>query len=139
MSEATSTDIPRVFTGKLHRIRRGNGKSFVEEPPPSPPAPVRRPARVAIMLALAHKIQDAIDRSVVRDRAEVARRLGLTRARVTQLLDLTLLAVDIQEHVLELEAIDGVEPLTERVLRTVVHSNSWEKQRRAWAPRATSV
>lgn len=32
-----------------------------------PPEPVRRPARVAVMLALAHKIQDAIDRGVVRD------------------------------------------------------------------------
>ena len=59
------------------------------------PEPVRRPARVAIMLALAHKIQQAIDGGVVRDRAEVARRLGLTRARVTQLLDLALLAPDI--------------------------------------------
>ena len=47
------------------------------------------------MLALAHKIQQAIDGGVVRDRAEVARRLGLTRARVTQLLDLALLAPDI--------------------------------------------
>ena len=40
--------------------------------------PVRRPARLAIMLALAHKIQQAIDCGAGRDRAEVARRLGIT-------------------------------------------------------------
>ena len=120
MSQIETTSAQRVFTGKLHRVRQGNGKAFVQEPPPSPPEPVRRPARVAIMLALAHKIQEAIDREVVRDRAEVARRLGITRARVTQLLDLTLLAPEIQEEILFAEAVDGVEPISERAIRNIV-------------------
>ena len=47
----------------------------------------------------------------------MARKLGLTRARVTQLLDLTLLAVDIQEQILFAESIDGVETICERALR----------------------
>ena len=42
-----------IFAGKLHRTQRGHGKAFLEGPPPPPPEPVRRPARVAIMLALA--------------------------------------------------------------------------------------
>jgi hypothetical protein len=92
------------------------------------PEPVRRPERVAIMLALAHKIQQAIDRGAVHDRAEVARRLGLTRARVTQLLDLTLLAPDIQAWILELQAVDGVEPMSERALRDIVHAENWAVQ-----------
>jgi len=104
----------RIFSGKLHRKRRIRGKTSIEGPPPEP---VRRPARVAVMLALAHKIQDAIDRGVVRDRAEVARRLGLTRARVTQLMDLTLLAPDVQEQILFAESVDGREPISERQLR----------------------
>jgi hypothetical protein len=79
------------------------------------------------MLALAHKIQDAIDRGVVRDRAEVARRLGLTRARVTQIMDLTLLAPDLQEQILLAESVDGVEPMSERELRTT--AASWKEQR----------
>ena len=81
------------------------------------------------MLALAHKIQQAIDRGAVRDRAEVARRLGLTRARVTQLLDLTLLAPDIQEQILDLQAIDGVEQTHERALRYLVRQAGWAEQR----------
>jgi ParB-like chromosome segregation protein Spo0J len=84
---------------------------------------------VAIMLALAHKIQQAIDRGQVRDRAEVAQRLGLTRARVTQLLDLTLLAPKIQEDLLFAQATDGIEPLNERQFRAVTKSDYWTAQR----------
>jgi hypothetical protein len=119
---------PRVVTGKLHRVQKGHAKAFVQELP-TPPAPVRRPARVALMLALAHKIQDAIDRGVVRDRAEAAQRLGFTPARVTQLLDLTLLAPDIQELLFFAESIDGVEPISERGLRAVSSYENWAKQR----------
>ncbi len=97
--------------------------------------PVRRPAKVARMLALAHHLQDAIDRGVVADRAAVAAKLGLTRARVTQLLDLLLLAPDLQAAVLSMEAVDGVEPMAERTLRTIAHGGCWAEQRAARAPR----
>ena len=117
----------RVFAGKIHRTQRGHGKAFVDGPLPPPPEPVRRPARVAIMLALAHKIQTAIDRGVVRDRAEAAMRLGFSRARVTQLLDLTLLAPNVQERILFTEAIDGLEPVSERALRAAVRMENWAK------------
>jgi hypothetical protein len=83
------------------------------------------------MLALAHKIQQAIDGGKVRDRAEVARRLGFTRARVTHLMDLTLLAPDLQERVLEFEAVDGIEPFSERELRKVARVAAWTEQRAA--------
>ena len=100
-----------------------------ETPPPPKPEPVRRPAKVARMLALAHHLQGAIDRGLVADRAAVARKLGLTRARVTQLLDLLLLAPDLQVAVLALEAVDGAEPMSERALRAVAHAGSWVEQR----------
>jgi hypothetical protein len=118
----------RIFAGKLHRIQRGHGKAFVEKPPAPPPEPVRRPARVAIMLALAHKIQDAIDCGVVRDGADVATRLGLSRARISQLLDLMLLAPDVQERILFVESVDGVEPMSESAMRDSVHIEDWAKQ-----------
>lgn len=123
------TTTAKVFTGTLHRVQRGHAKQFVVEPPPGP---VRRPARVAVMLALAHKIQQAIYERVVRDRAEIARLLGFTRARITHLLDLTLLAPDLQEQILWLDAVDGFEPVSERVLRTVARGGSWVEQRAAW-------
>jgi len=120
-----------VLTGPFFR-RRGNRVSFVDEPPPAPREPSRRPAKVARMLALAHHLQRAIDEGAVADRAAVARKLGLTRARVTQLLDLLLLAPDLQARVLELEAVDGVEPMFERALREVAHVGAWAEQRAAF-------
>jgi len=57
----------------------------------------------------------------------------LDRARVTPLLNLTLLAPDIQEKVLVLEAIDGLEPTSERALREVSWATEWEEQRRRWS------
>ncbi|WP_395831669.1 hypothetical protein [Archangium violaceum] len=138
MSNATSEEKSqpadrRVLVGTLFREKRKRRVVFQETPPPPPPAPVRRPAYVARMLALAHHLQGAIDRGVVPDRATVARRLGLTRARVTQLLDLLLLAPDLQDAVLALEAVDGAEPLAERTLRAVAHAGTWAEQRAAWA------
>lgn len=133
-----ATDGTRIFTGNLFRVRDGRGWAFTAEPPPPPPAQTRRPARVAQALALAHRLQTAIDRGEYRDRAELARQLGFTRARVTQLLDLLLLAPDVAERVLFLEAVDGVEPLTERALRVLIRCETWAEQRRAWASRASS-
>lgn len=123
----------RIFTGHLFRSREGHGWAFSEQAPEPPAEPVYRPARVAQMLALAHRIEAAIESGEYADRADVARQLGFTRARVTQLLDLTLLAPDLQERVIELEAIDGRELLTERGLRPVLRHESWAEQRRAWA------
>ena len=84
------------------------------------------------MLALAHKIQDTIDRGMVANQAEVAELLRIRRARVTHLLGLTLLAPEIQERVLLSEAVDGVEPWTERGLRAVGRCGDWGVQRRVW-------
>lgn len=122
----------RILRGQLFRVRDGRGWNFTEQPPPPPHEPVRRPARVAQVLALAHRLQRAIDRGEYRDRAELARQLGFTRARVTQILDLLLLAPDIQEHVVHLEAVDGVEPIAERALRDVARHEAWADQRRSW-------
>ncbi|MCG8425125.1 MAG: hypothetical protein MJE77_45170 [Proteobacteria bacterium] len=121
-----------IIRGNLFRIRDGHGFRFAQQPPAANPEPVRRPAHVARMLAFAHRLQAAIDRGDYRDRADLARSLGLTRARITQLLDLTLLAPDIQEHILFLEAIDGTEPISERSLRSSTRIMSWHQQRLHW-------
>ena len=123
----------RIFTGNLFRVRNGNAWAFTEEAPPAPREPVRRPARVARMLALAHRLQAAIDCGEYRDRADLARQLGFTRARISQLLALLMLAPDLQECVIHLVAVDGLQPLTERALRDVVRLECWTEQRQAWA------
>jgi len=134
MNEVCTREAPDgtlIITGQLHRVQRCHAHCFVIPPPAPPPAPVRKPARVAVMLALAHKLQQAIDRGDLRDQADAARRLGLTRARLTQLMDLTLLAPDIQEQILFLESVDGVEPMSERELRAAARTALWARQPRS--------
>ena len=96
-------------------------------------APRRYPAQVARQLALAHALRGRVSRGEFADYAAMARDLGFTRARISQLMDLLLLAPDIQEELLFLEALPGQQPLTERTLRDVVlRSLDWEEQRRLW-------
>ena len=132
MNDRPASNGTRIFSGKLHRLRRGRRYNFADRAP-ARQGPAPRPARVAQMLALAHRLQDGIAIGEYRDRADAARRLGLTRARITQIMDLLLLAPDIQEQVLGLERIDGVEPLSERAVRPIAKPLSWAEQRTAWA------
>lgn len=131
MTDSAAPDC-KVLTGTFFR-ERTQCVRFTKKPPVKNTEPVRRPAHVARMVALAHHLQAAIDRGVVADRAAVARKLGLTRGRITQLLDLTLLAPDLALQVLELEAVDGAEPLAERELRKVIRAGCWAQQRKSWA------
>ncbi|MDX2087844.1 MAG: hypothetical protein SFX73_08340 [Kofleriaceae bacterium] len=65
--------------------------------------------------------------------AELARAGGVTRARLSQILDLTLLAPDIQEEILAFRAVEsGRDPVTTRELRPVTRSMSWSEQRQVW-------
>ena len=121
-----STREAKVIEGELHRVRRGRRERFAATPRQGPS---ERPARVAVTLALAHKIHRGIESGEIRNQAEAAKTLGLTRARLSQILDLTNLAPDHQEEILFLVAIDGREPLSERALRGVVRVTTWAEQR----------
>lgn len=128
-----STTRVQVFTVPLHRIRGERGAWIFDEAPPAPPEPVRRPARVAQLLSLAHRLRSELDRGVHQGVADLAAKVGFTAARISQILGLTLLAPDVQEEILFIEAEDGVEPLTERALREqVLQHEVWADQRAAW-------
>ena len=118
----------RALTISLHRVRRGRALAFATMGPAPEPPPRPHPSRGAQMLALAHEFQRLIDAGEVPDRAALAAQVGLTRARVTQIMDLLLLAPDIQEAVL----LDAEFPCTERQLRRATHHLAWSLQRRAF-------
>jgi hypothetical protein len=85
------------------------------------------------MLALAHKIDAMVRDGEFRDYAEAARRMGLTRARVTQITNLLLLAPQIQEAILNLPPVtNGRDPISERRLRPIVAEPEWQRQIVAW-------
>ena len=88
------------------------------------------PARIACQLALAHALQGRVDPSEFADYATMARALGFTRAWITQLMGLLLLAPDIQAEILFLEVPPGEQPISERRLRdSVLRSLDWREQR----------
>lgn len=130
MKGARSPIQPREVVIPLFR-RRGSSVHLREKAAGAAP-PARRPARIAYMLALALQVEKMIERGELKGRAHAAANLGFTRARLTQLLSLTLLAPDIQEELLFLEVDDGVERTTERVLRDIMTVDDWGEQRRRW-------
>jgi hypothetical protein len=111
-------------------VRRRRRLAVVDGLPPASPA--GRVSRAAYALALAHAFGDLLARGLAGDLADLARQTGLSRARVTQLCDLLLLAPDLQEEVLFCVEGPGERPLTERGLRTVVRALDWDEQRRRY-------
>jgi hypothetical protein len=89
----------------------------------------RKTRDAAIMAAL----DLAESMGVEPNQAEIARVAGITRARITQILNLTNLAPDIQQSILDLEpSTDYVPRFREREVRTIAIMPNWEKQRVAW-------
>jgi hypothetical protein len=95
-------------------------------------AAVGRVPRVARLMALAIRFDQMIRDGVVADQAELARLGRVTRARLTQIMNLLVLAPDIQEGLLYFVEVRGRTGLTERQLRPLSATPDWGKQRRKW-------
>jgi hypothetical protein len=93
-----------------------------------PPARASRPPRIACLLALAHRFDELVRSGAVRDYAELARLSHVTRARVTQIMNLLNLAPDIQEYLLWLPSRSG-RRITEREMRQIAGEVRWDRQR----------
>ena len=104
---------------KVAQGRSSAGSASTEGPVPSS-------SRTARLLALAHAIESLCETEGSSGYAEVARRLGISRARVTQVLNLLCLSPAIQEALLVGDAI-----VSERALRTIVQDVGWERQAEA--------
>jgi hypothetical protein len=83
-------------------------------------------------MALAIKFQDMVDRGEVRDYADLARLGYVTRARITQIMNLLNLALDIQEEILNLAASVENTTIPERQIRSITKIVPWAPKRRAW-------
>ena len=89
--------------------------------------------RITRLMALAIKLDGYLRDGVVADYAELARAGHVTRARITQIMDLNLLAPDIQAAILTLpRTISGRDPIRERHVRPITKIASWRTQRDRW-------
>lgn len=109
------------------------------EAPPPPPEPIGNIPRISRLMALAIRFDHLIRSGQVHDQAEVARLGHVTRARVTQIMNLLSLAPDIQEQVLFLpRTTRGRDRIGERELRPIAAIADWKAQRRLWQQLGTS-
>jgi hypothetical protein len=99
-----------------------------------PPKPVElgHIPRISRLMALAIHYDGLIRKGIVGDYAEIARFGGVSRARVSQIMDLLNLAPEIQEEILFLPKVVGREWVTERQLRSVVAAADLGEQWRMW-------
>jgi len=98
------------------------------EVPPEPESPRRHSA--AEMLGLAHYFERLVRSGGVADYAELARRTGFTRARITQVMNLLLLPPDIQGELLGEAGPHSL--VTERALRSILKCETWEAAQATW-------
>jgi hypothetical protein len=99
--------------------------------PATLPAP--RIPRITRLMALAIKLDEMIRRGEVRDYADLARLGHVSRARITQIMNLLNLAPEIQEAVLYMDpASSPFNDVRERHLRKLVSVVAWREQQQLW-------
>ena len=90
--------------------------------------------RISKVMALAIRFDGLVRRGEVRDYADLARLGYVTRARITQIMNLLNLAPDIQEALLFLpRTVKGRDPIHEKDVRTIAAVPHWHRQRKMWA------
>jgi hypothetical protein len=124
---------PITIESSIHFERQGRGfrKAIRKGEAPAPPA--GRVPRVALFMALAIRFEQLIHDGQVADFAELARLGHVTRARITEIMNLRLLAPDIQEAILSLPRVErGRDPILLRHLQSIALVLDWRKQRQLW-------
>ena len=123
-----------TVTKRVHFASAKRGKRRIKSGrKPRRHVPTGRIPRVSRLMALAIKFDDLLRSGAVRDQAELAELGHVSRARVTQIMNLLHLAPDIQEELLFLPRVTtGRDPVTEREVRAIASEVEWQRQRRMW-------
>ena len=134
--------MPEGVTQK-HRLsfsrQTGARRAMLEAEEPDALPPGRLP-RVTRLMALAIRFEHLLQTGVVADQSELSELGHVTRARVTQIMNLLHLAPDIQESILDLPRVTaGRAPIAERHIRHIAAEPVWAKQRRLWRQIASRI
>ena len=98
------------------------------------PQETRRVPRIARLMALAIRMEDLIRAGGIADYSELAQLGHVSRARISQIMNLLLLAPDIQEQILFLPSSSrGRDPIRLASLQPITRVLVWVQQRRLWA------
>ena len=124
---------PITIERNVHFTKRRKGQKQIREG--KAPATVVGPCvpRISRLMALAIKFDRLVRDGVVADYAELARLGQVSRARITQIMNLMQLAPDIQEQLLFLPRVEQGETIHLRQLQAIAAMIEWRDQRTAWA------
>jgi hypothetical protein len=123
-----------VITKQVHFRRGPRGRKAIKEGVLVRVPDLGSVPRIARLMALAVHMEALVRKGEVADYAELARLAHVTRARMTQIMNLMHLAPDIQEAILDLPRWKGDRaPIREKMVRPIAAEMDWRKQRRMWA------
>jgi len=130
MTTPLTLTCPVPLQRRRRRQRRDGSPGSESAPPPLPPG---RVPRVARLMALAIRFDLLLREGVVADYTALARLGHVSRARVTQIMNLLCLAPDLQERLLFLPRTErGRDPIILRDLQPIAAVLDWREQRRLW-------
>ena len=122
-----------TLTVSLYRVRHRH-VTLQTTAPESPPE-LTKPLRLARILAMAHIVSAQIMSGEIENYEAAAKHYRVSRPRISQIVDLMLLAPDIQEQILFMTNAQGCDPIGEHDLRPLIRQThgDWAAQRRIWA------
>ena len=110
----------------IHFGKKGKKKQAQKAKPPV----VGRTPRIAKLMALAIRFEGLIADGSVSDYSELAELAQVSRARITQIMNLLLLAPSIQEELLFLPHVEiGRDTVTFKRLQAVCLEAEWARQK----------
>jgi hypothetical protein len=128
MSMTLTIELPVHF----HRCGHGSRKQM-RSGAQTPALPPGRVPRVSRLMALALRFDELVQTGQVASYSALASLGHVTRARVSQIMNLVCLAPDIQEALLFLPPTQrGRDPILLADLMPIAAAFDWRKQRRLW-------
>lgn len=130
---ADSTGKTVEFSIHFKSGKRGRQKLVVGKATKPAKLPAGRTPRVSKLMALARKMDDILNRGEIKDYAELAMLSHVSRARITQIMNLLNLAPDIQEALLFLPNTSSrYDKIKIRHMQPITRELSWHDQRNRW-------
>lgn len=129
MNDGVTIDFKVHFTtGRSgSRVMHSGDRAVSAELPPG------RVPRISRLMALAIRFDELVRSGEVADFADIAELGQVTRARVSQIVNLLNLAPDIQEEILFLPRVAGDrDAVSEREVRALAGEADWARQRSLW-------
>ena len=122
-----------TITKEIH-FRSGNrGRKVIEEGVVAKTPDLGRVPRVSRLMALAIYMEDLVRRGEAADYADLARLAHVSRARISQIMNLLHLAPYILEAILNLpRSKGGSDPIREKMVRSIAAVPDWQRQRAMW-------